>query len=163
MKISRRTTAAQALLRSLESSGKYVFHGSVKTVHILEPRQQMNFNPKQGKLAKDGTPAVCATPFVKIATFRALTSDEGGWTNFGQRNGKIFIRSSPEALQWAKKNIDQGYVYVFSKRDFKRFSFFEVRTQRAIAPLAVVRVTFHDLPAGIQIVKDWPRLRKMGA
>jgi len=118
----------------------------------------MNYSPKEKKLVKDGRPAVCATPFTKIAIFRALVYKD--WNSFGQRNGKIFMCASPEAIKIAKSLKKNSYVYIFYKKDFRQYSLFELRRYQPIAPIGTIRIAIGDLPSGIRIIKSWQRLRK---
>ena len=47
-------------LKMLEKTGKFVFHGSLDSIDILEPRQAYNSNKETGQKEADGVPAVFA-------------------------------------------------------------------------------------------------------
>ncbi len=149
--------SSRLLLKELEKTGLFVFHGSPRLFKKLEPRQQMNYSPRAGKLVKDGKPAVCVTPFIKVAIFRALIYRD--WTNFGQTNGKVFLRASKEALNITRSTKKKAYVYVFRKTDFRKHSPLELRRSQPTAPLATIPVIVDDVPKGIQIIKNWQRFR----
>lgn len=145
---------ARQILKQLQLSKNFVFHGSLLVLSRLRPRQPMNFDYKIRQFQKDGRPAVCATPFLETAIFHAVVSPNG-WTSFGTTNGKMVLRASPEALQRTIKKKKVGYVYVFPKTLFKRHSRYEYRILRAIVPLATVRVTIANIPKKIVVIRNW--------
>lgn len=62
-------------LTQLQETGNHVFHGSPDgNIEVLEPRQAIHYPnlPKSAEYILDGDPAVSATPYADIATFRAL-------------------------------------------------------------------------------------------
>jgi hypothetical protein len=65
----------QEKLSQLEATNEHLFHGSPDgTIEVLEPRQSTHIpdlnNPDESIL--DGQPAVAATPYAELATFRAI-------------------------------------------------------------------------------------------
>lgn len=152
--MKKQTTTGRQLLQQLEKTRKFVFHGSSKRLTKLQPRQQMNRDYKLGRLRKDGRPTVCATPYADTAIFHAVVSPLG-WTSFGITSGKMILRSSPGALRRARQKKTRGYVYLFTKSNFRRHSPYEYRVSHSIEPLAVVKVTANDIPGRIQVIRDW--------
>lgn len=114
-------------LTELEQAGKHVFHGSPEAnLEILEPRQAtfVPHDEKPTEITPDGEPAVSATSYADIATFRAIVNPKNipirHSSQFGVREGETYFGvSTNEVLDHAKNK--KGYVYVFDKNDFKPF------------------------------------------
>ena len=148
-------------LTQLEATGNHVFHGSADgNIEILEPRQAMHYPnlPESAEGVLDGDPAISATPYADIATFRAMINrrqipfshtssfdvDTDGKKNFGV--------SSEEVLDAVKDK--KGFVYVFDKKEFKPYnrnreateSDMEWRSSNPVKPIEVVEVGHEDLP-----------------
>ena len=132
-------------LKTLENSGKYVFHGSGSKLDTLEPRQAYSAH-KDGVMKKDGDPAVCATTDSKISIFRSLTGQKvkggrSGW-RLDEKGKLIFYINT--VISESMLNV--GYVHIFSKEDFVEYSRCEYRTGKRISPQAIIEVTQNDLP-----------------
>lgn len=148
-------------LTKLEETGNYVFHGSPDgDIKVLEPRQAVHypFLPESDEMVLDGEPAVSATPYADIATFRAMINKANipfdynngfGSTIKGVRN---FSVSSEKVLEVVKNK--NGFVYVLDKKEFKpysrngeaRESNMEWRSNTPVKPIDVVKVGYDDLP-----------------
>ncbi|MFA5987201.1 MAG: hypothetical protein WC797_00935 [Candidatus Paceibacterota bacterium] len=141
-------------LAPLEKDGKYVFHGSPVLLDKLELRQPFTYCEETGKQEKHGEPSICATSFVDIAIFRAIvnknnapikkyTSEFGNHENKKDKPG-LYFKMTPETVKEIKNKV--GYVYVFDRSFFKKFSNMEWRTNKEIVPLQSIQVSFDDLP-----------------
>lgn len=149
-------------LSQLEATDEHLFHGSPNgNIEILEPRQSTHIpdltNPDESIL--DGQPAVAATPYAELATFRAIINGKNvpikHTSGFGITDReKSFRVSSPEVLEHAKDK--KGYVYVFDKKDFKpydrdnpdnpRDGVMEWRSHTPVRPIDKIEVSSDDLP-----------------
>lgn len=148
-------------LKQLEEAGEHLFHGSPDgTLEILEPRQSTH-TPDLSKpedTILDGEPAVSATPYADIATFRSLINhknipfDHSSGFVMNARGEKNFQVSSPEVLETIKDK--KGFVYVFDRNEFRPFSRngeakesnMEWRAYTPVKPVDVVEVDHEDLP-----------------
>jgi len=148
-------------LRQPEESGKYLFHGSpYGTIKVLEPRQSTH-TPDLSKLEDtilDGEPAVSATPYADIATFRSLINhknipyDHSSGFGVNAKGEKNFQVSSQEVLETIKNK--KGFVYVFDRKEFRPFSRdgeakesnMEWRAYTPVKPVDIVEVNHEDLP-----------------
>ncbi len=126
-------------LNELEATGEYVFHGSPNgEIEILEPRQSTRVSDpsKPSESIADGNPAVSATPYADLATFRAIINKqniplEEFSSGFGIDNAekRTFQVSSAEVLDHVKDK--KGYVYVLIKTSLSRIAE-TARTARSI-------------------------------
>ncbi len=147
-------------LSQLEESGQYVFHGSPNgEIEVLEPRQGTHIPDlsKPTEVILDGRPAVSATPYADLATFRAIINGANipidHTSGFGVTDGKKHFRvSSEDVLTHAKDK--KGYVYVFDKDKFEpydrngepKLDNMEWRSYQSVKPKEVIEVTQEDLP-----------------
>jgi len=152
-------------LKQMEGEGKYVFHGSPEgDIESLEPRQGRHVPDwsKPSETILDGNPAVCTTPYVELATFRAIINAKNipinHTSSFGIKNGKIdFEISSKEVLNVTKDK--KGFVYVFDRKEFEPYNrdreatqdAMEWRSHKTVKPIEVVEVGFDDLMSSDQI------------
>lgn len=139
------------LLKELEATGQYVFHGSpASSVEVLEPRQPKNWIG--GQAVDHGEKSVAATPFADLAIFRALVQQD--YTSFGMTDDGPYCAASRKALEFAKNDV--GHVYVLPRQNFVPFEDgpMEWRTHEAIKPLRVVAVRFEDLPPDIRVLDE---------
>lgn len=147
-------------LFKLEQTGNHVFHGSPDgNIETLEPRQGSHVPDlsKPSETIADGMPAVSATPYADMATFRAIINKKNvplsHTSGFGisPSGEKQFRVSSKEVLEHAKDK--KGYVYVFDKKEFEPYSRngqpternMEWRSYNSVKPVDVVEVTSDDL------------------
>lgn len=148
-------------LFELEQTGNHLFHGSPDgDIETLEPRQG-NHVPDLNKPTEtipDGMPAVSATPYADMATFKAIINKKNvpisHTSGFGTSPSgeKQFRVSSEEVLEHAKDK--KGYVYVFDKNEFEPYSrngganeySMEWRSYNSVRPVDVIEVTSDDLP-----------------
>ncbi len=138
-------------LQDLEKTREYVFHGSDTLVQELEPRQGYNF----GK--PDGDPTVFVSQEISIPTFFSLFNPTN---NESIRCGVVWcgVDDDFKVSLFASKNIlervgeDQvGYVYVFSKTDFKHHDHHEWVRYEKIKPLHIAEVSRANI--GIEITE----------
>ena len=149
-------------LALLQETNQYVFHGSPDgTIEVLEPKQS-TYLPEASKPAEsipDGKPAISATPYADLATFRAIINNQNiplkeyasgfGIDGDGKRTFQV---STEEVLEYVKGK--KGYVYVFDKNKFEPYSrdgrprsiYMEWRAYEPIKPVEVIEVTDEDLP-----------------
>lgn len=139
----------------LEKEGKYVFHGSSKSLGVLEPRQGFDLNKETGKMEEDGAPAIFATPYADIAIFRALINGNGlseeSFSSFGIDGERLNFSATKNLIDKSRDCI--GKVYVLDKGKFQNFEGIQCRSFEPNHPIQVIDVTFDDLPADI-IIKD---------
>ena len=148
-------------LTQLEETGKHVFHGSANgSIEILEPRQATHVPDLKDptKSVPDGEPAVSATPYADIATFRAMINkgnipfNHSSGFGMNSRGVKNFQVSSEKVLEELKDK--KGFVYVFDKKEFKPYSrdgkiqkkSMEWRSHNPVKPIDIVEVSSEDLP-----------------
>jgi hypothetical protein len=148
-------------LAALEQTGEHVFHGSSNgEIEILTLRQGTHIPDltKPHESIRDGKPAVSATPYAGLATFRAIVNEDNipleEWNSgFGIKDGEqVFRVSSEEVLEHAKDK--SGYVYVFDKKKFEPYSrdghvrenSMEWRSYEPVKPIGIIKVTGEDLP-----------------
>lgn len=133
------------LLRELETTGKYLFHGTAAdNIDIFEPRQAMS----HGK--NDGAPCIAASEYVDPAVFMAIFSGRVtcGWNSTDTSFGfylKQFDYDMARAEGW------NGFVYVFNRAEFKPYLAWEWRAHTKVKPLKKLEVSFEDLPYEIQL------------
>lgn len=146
-------------LRALEKEGKYVFHGSSEIITEFEPRQAKNFDMETGKSGEHGKPCIATSQILDLAIFCAIINkkikdkDNSHWSRFGrsQDADDLEFNTTPEIFEKAKQA--HGYVYVFNKDDFEKFSGMEYRAYQKMKPLRIFKVGFQDLPANISLEK----------
>ena len=147
-------------LLALEKEGEYTFHGSHVLTDELEPRQAQRWDSQTNKMVNDGEPAVVTTPFVEIAIFRAIISNDSkahdgehhSSFRYSNYDGKINLefRTTPSILKQAENR--KGYVYVFKKEaDFIKNGGMELRIHRSIKPSRIFEVGFEDLPKNVDL------------
>jgi len=143
-------------LEELKKEDKYLFHGSALLVKELEPRQPKTYDEKLGQMVNDGEPAVCCTPFLEMAIFRAIVNDENtknlksSWSRFGKNGDILEFETTQEVLDEVKNKV--GYLYVFKKEDFSKYNAFEWRSPKKVTPIETVKVTYEDLPDNITLI-----------
>lgn len=144
---------AREELLALEKEGKYMFHGSPLALEKLSPRQHTSYCRETGKEENHGEPSVCATPFADIAIFRAMVNENNApirkhASSFGAREKdgeiKLNFEVTPEVISEIKDKT--GYVYVFDKDTFEKFSGMEWRSKEEVVPIQTIKVAFEDLP-----------------
>lgn len=143
----------------LETEGKFLFHGSPLLSKELHLKQPVNYEKITGKEIQDGNPCVAATPFAKIAIFRALThqsqffGQKGCGSSFGlTTEGNIRLVITRKA--WKQLKEKTGYVYVLDRKQFSIRSAWDWRSENKVTPLEIVTVTAKDLPKEIRIVSS---------
>jgi len=137
-------------LEDLAKTGKYLFHGSPTRLEVIEPRQAYNNS------RPDGEPSVAATPFYKLAIFRAIIlsakvhiSPNKYRSGFSYNDGDLSFRANKETLAIARSN-GTGFVYVLDREDFRKHSPMEYRTSKAVRPIKTFEVGPTDLPEEIE-------------
>ena len=144
------------ILLELESTNRYVFHGSPHLLEELEPRQAQTMDSITAKMVDDGEPAVVTSPFVDIAIFRSIINRDnirGNYSSsFSYRDNSLSFSTNLETIGQAKEH--KGYVYVFNKDDFERHSPMEYRLKNTVKPIEVIEVTSADLPSNIIISEE---------
>src|SRR3989339_117974 len=141
------------VLHELQKSGEYIFHGSsVPGIGELEPRQPYDYTG--GEKKPHGNPSVVGTPYADIAIFRSLVYTDS--TGFGSDDeGNLSFSASKIAMNDAREKV--GYVYVLPRRDFRPMRGGEMemdwRAELSQTPARIVKVTFDDLPDGIQMIE----------
>ncbi len=145
-------------LLELERSGRYVFHGSARSIETLEPRQGKNFSPASRRMEPDGAPAVAATEHADIAIFRALVNqdqfpDYGYYSAFGVADGKPYVKMSKAVLAGLREKV--GYVHVLPRKMFQPVRG-EWRAETSVHPDFVVRVTASDFQIDDIIMQEKP-------
>ncbi|MAF20073.1 MAG: hypothetical protein CMI55_00115 [Parcubacteria group bacterium] len=143
----------------LKAKGDFVFHGSSSIIKELEPRQPMIYDEKIKKEIKHGNLCVAATPFISIALFRAIINKQnfpfkGYQSSFGfsKQKNKCYFNTTERVFSQIKGK--KGYVHVLSKKNFKRFSTMEYRSERTERPSEIISVDYEDLPDDIEIIDD---------
>ncbi len=144
-------------LLTLEKEGKYVFHGSLFDIDVLEPREGDQFVSDDKKSVKDGESAVWATPFAEVAIFRSLINPEDvtseSQSEFGiDEEGRSFFKASQNLIDAAKKKT--GKVYICDKKTFTDVDKMQVKSNEKIVPVGIVRVSYKDLPSNIVAIGD---------
>jgi len=99
--------------------------------------------------------ALPSTPYADIAIFRSLVHTD--YTGFGGNDdGSLNFRASKKALGAAKSAT--GYVYVMPRTDFAPEhgvdEEMEWRANTSQRPSQIIKVSFKDLPDGIQIIEE---------
>lgn len=125
-------------LKELETTGKFVFHGSDHVIYKLEPRQAFNAG------APDGKPAVCASKTIDIALFCAIFKGHKteGWSGWSAYSGDKFYADSE---MYKAAETGKGYVHVMLLADFEEFAGRgEMRATHPITPIEVIEVNRQD-------------------
>ncbi|EKE28390.1 MAG: hypothetical protein ACD_3C00067G0024 [uncultured bacterium (gcode 4)] len=126
-------------LLKYEKSWKYVFHGSLENLSILEPRQAYLYI--DWKLEKDWRPAVFATPYSWVAIFRSLinefNTDWDSGSGFGINDWVLFFAASRNLLESARNKI--GKIYILEKRNFTDFEWTQCRCYKRVTPILIDR------------------------
>lgn len=147
--------SGREVLEWLAENGDYVFHGSDRRLLELEPRQQMQFNPKTGENVPDGEPAVCTARSVDPAIFMGVLKGHGS-AGMGSHSGWSFegnwrFYATADMLESAGHSEAPGYVHVFEANEFRQHQGDEWRAHRVVVPKYVIPVGFNDLPPDIQV------------
>lgn len=145
-------------LRQLESSQKFVFHGSAEDVSELAPHQAHKF----GK--DDGAPAVFASASADFAAFFALMNQKNcplghhaGVESYSFKDGHYEARFKASKATLDQLNGDSsGFVYVFDRKDFvlREPGGIEYERRTPVKPVAKVRVTKEDILGHITVTND---------
>ncbi len=143
-------------LEALEKEGKYVFHGSLNDISVIKPCQGYDDAKGTGEMAKDGDPAVFASPFADVAIFRSLINPESvrgsSRSKWGMADdGTIIFQATKNLLNAAAHKI--GKVYVLDKGPFGELKGTEVRSNKEVVPREIIEVYAEDLPKNIQIIE----------
>lgn len=141
-------------LRDLEKSWRYVFHGSIEDISILEPKQAYNY--KTWIKTEDWQKAIFATEYADIAIFRSLINHKNTrWdshNNFWVYNYKPVFYLTSNLLESARRKT--GKIYVFEKEKFTDFSPMECRCYAKLLPIKVINVEYQDLPKNIEVIEN---------
>jgi hypothetical protein len=140
-------------LRELESSGRYVFHGSGEKIEEFEPRQAHNY--RNGEKIPDGEPAVFASDILDYAIFMALINKsnlpQGYTAGVSNKNGILEFSVSKEVSEKITNEF-KGFVYVFLKNDFERKeNSSEYLCKKKIKPIYSICVSRGDFNKTIKI------------
>jgi hypothetical protein len=151
------TAAGRQPLRQANDYGdRVVYHGSPTRFSELQPRQP--FWRFDGRLFKDGDPAICADENPDVPTFTALFKGRVDY----KENGVDETTGGPyfyiRALKEAPEDIE-GWVHVCKKKDFTVFDGAapegwptpivrvpELRAYHPVKPIEVFRVKLKDFP-----------------
>ncbi len=142
------------ILKNLEKTGRYVFHGSPFKIDKFEPRQAFQSIKKDdGEYEKipDGDPAVFTSPFADTAIFMAVVSKQnaprGIYSGFSadSRLNSVKFHATQETMDQINDEAF-GYVYVFEKEKFKERNFNEAVSLEEVEPTMYIEVTKKDLP-----------------
>lgn len=138
-------------LKQLAKTNKYVFHGSADgNLKVLIPKQAKSFNKNYHE------PAVWAADNTQQATFMAVLGSRktGGWSVKDEgRNYDFFIHRSD--MERAKAENWKGFVYVFSRVEFKHNDGPEWYSTESVKPLLCMPVSLNDLPRGIRLMSEY--------
>ncbi len=142
------TLTGKAALLCLEESAGYLFHGTkTPAIEEFEPRQAYNAGQPHG------ADAIFATPRADIAIFAAVVKGRGKSTAWEVSTDdhalvtRFRFFASADALERASQAENEGWAYVFQRRDFSPLSHRDQEWIRyePIAPVAAVRVGYADL------------------
>lgn len=143
----------------LEAESNFVFHGSALKIKELKPRQPMIYYKKIRKEINHGSPCVSATSFINIAIFRSIINKQnfpfkGYQSSFGfnKKKNKCYFNTTSKVLNQVKDK--KGYVYILNKKNFKKFSNIEYRSEKREKPLEIISVDYNDLPDNIKIIDN---------
>ncbi|MBC7981801.1 hypothetical protein H7X65_01870 [Candidatus Parcubacteria bacterium] len=144
--------SGREVLSNLEVENKYVFHGSeTPDIEMFEPRQAYDFI--NGEKVKDDEPAIHASEFSDIAILMALINKENckeGFESGFHYEDKVILSVNQKALDQLNES-SQGYVYVFSKEDFKPRKISELISYVHVKPVMMIRVKKSDLSNDLEI------------
>jgi hypothetical protein len=138
-----------SVLREMEKTGEYVFHGSSSEVEVFEPRQAYNRIDEVD--VPDGRPAIFASSKLNYALFMAIVNKKNCPKGFrSSSNGREF-KATRETLEQLTSQA-HGFVYVFNKTDFVERGNGEEECVRheSIKPLFSYSVHFSDIDFPIQ-------------
>lgn len=132
-------------------AGDYLFHGSPESIELFEPRQAFTY--RDGAQMPDGEPAVFASPAFAYAAFMAVVNKKNcpdgyyAWADSSTQD-RTTTMSYGMTPQTAKRLSERsaGYVYVFPKDTFVRHRPGEYASRVPVRPVAVLPVTYADLP-----------------
>ncbi len=129
-------------LTELRSNSQYLFHGTGSIVEEFEPRQSYNSG------IPDGAPVIFASPFLDYAIFMALFSKENCPNGYRARvngldSGNLSYKATKASIDQIDEN-SKGYVYVFSKSDFKEKNASEWVSHDKAVPIKRVEVYEKD-------------------
>ena len=137
-------------LIELETSGLYVFHGTMNDdINAFEPRQALSFQKP------DGEPAIFAAANIQPAIFMAILGSRkvAGWDSdrFIPPFGFFIAQSSWDK---AKQENWEGYVYALPKQNFVKGNGWVWRATEKVKPVGKFLVGIDDLPTEITIMAD---------
>ena len=135
------------LLKSLQATGKYLFHGSDTVLDILTPARARS----HGKT--DSEAKVFATEWPAIAVFHALArtakrSDPNQRRTkhgFSVDAGTITLRAQPKLLHAIERSRQSTNIYLLDKAGFRRRGEMEWRALKRVSPIAVIFARSKDL------------------
>lgn len=133
-------------LQELQTTGKYVFHGSDRDdIKALEPRQAYSHGQPEGE------PAVFAADVIEPPIFMAVLGSRkaGGWGDRSLPGYGFYI----DKATWDKAQAEDwhGYVYALPKETFRHTSTYEWCSAEAVKPAFVIKVGVEDLPKDISV------------
>lgn len=140
---------AKEKLINLESSGKFVFHGSDVGITEFEPRQAHNH--VGGQHVPDGDPAIFASSVVDYAIFMAIinkTNCPKGYRASSRTTAGVTTFKTDKKTLDQLKDTSSGWVYVFDKNKFskRKDGGVEYSSSVKLTPIESVRVLKEDLP-----------------
>jgi hypothetical protein len=142
------------LLRKLEASGLYVFHGSPARMDVCEPRQA--HTRIRGERVQDDRPGVHASPRLDVAIFMAIVNQANygdGYSRFqSDQSGRVRLMTTRQTL--ARLETAVGYVYVFDKSLFRERNVIEYISYDPVRPLTCVALGKRALPRKIELVSS---------
>jgi hypothetical protein len=146
----------QPLRYANDYGDRVVYHGSPTRLSALEPRQP--FWKADGRLYKDGDPAICADENSDVPSFTALFKGRVGYKENGRDETTGDSYYYVRALKEAPEDIE-GWVHVCRKKDFTIFNGAvpegwprpvvrvpELRAYHPVKPLEVFKIKLKDFP-----------------
>lgn len=148
----------KALLKQLEATGRFLFHGTGQPIERFEPRQATNY--LDGAHVDDDAPGVHASPLADIAIFMGLihrgNCPAGSYCRYEFADGEVHFEASQKTLDQlhhAQGREIRGYVYVFDKARFKPRDEIESICYEPIEAEQCIQVGLADLPERIGLIK----------
>ncbi len=141
-------------LIELESQRRFIFHGSGKFHHQLEPCQAYTFVDGQSK--KDGEPAVFASELADYAIFMALIDVNwisGCRASCSYQNGRLIFGASQLTIdQFTGSTV--GFVHVLEKSKFAHRGGIEWLCTSIVRPTSIIEVRVDDFQRTINILPE---------
>lgn len=154
----RHVLSGKALLRQLEATGQFLFHGTGQHIERFEPRQATNY--VDGQNIDDDAPGVHASPLADIAIFMGLihrgNCPAGSYCRYEFVDGAVRFEASQKTLDQLHHPHDReirGYVYVFDKARFKVRDEIESICYEPIVAEQCIQVGLADLPERIGLIR----------